>query len=398
MNHKLNAGLVTLLIAYLAFIILGIPEGLLNVGWPSIRDEFGVGNDTLGVLLGVAILGYMIASSSSGRVIARLGMGRALVVSGIVRVAGLLGYALAPVWGLMVGFGALNGAGGGVIDAGLNTYVAANYSARYMNWLHASFGVGATLGPLVMTGALNATGSWRWGYAAVGVAQVVVIGTIALTRRQWREAPKTAQAEPAALARARDTLRLPVAWLGVALFFMAAGLEVLTAQWTYTLFTEGRGVATDTAGFWTSIYWGSFTVGRILAGFIVARIGSIRLLRIAMTSAVIGAIMIWLNLSNALSFAGLALMGFAIAPMFPLMISLTPGRIGLAHAPNAIGFQVSAAGLGIAILPGLAGVLVERMSLEVVGPYIVVAAVLLLVLHEFVLLRERRAQPVTVEA
>lgn len=394
---KPETGALTLLIAYIAFIVLGLPDGLLGVGWPSIRSEFGVGHDAQGLLIAFSVAGYLIASSNSGRLINTLGMGRTLILSSLMRALGLLGYALAPAWGAMVSVGALTGLGSGAIDAGLNTYTAANFTARYMNWLHACFGIGATFGPLVMTGAMNAAGSWRWGYATVAVAQFVILLTVFSTRRQWRAPLESAQAPGAAAsapARPGETLRLPATWVGIATFFLVAGNEVTVGNWAYTLFTEGRGIDPDMAGLWASFYWFSFTIGRILAGFIVARIGSVRLLRLSMVGAVIGALLIWANLSAAVSFVGLALVGFSIAPMFPLLISLTPARIGAQHAANAIGFQVGAAGVGIACLPALAGVLMTRLgNLEILGPYTTLVAVALLLLNEATLYRERRARP-----
>ena len=131
----------------------------------------------------------------------------------------------------------------------------------------------------------------------------------------------------------------------------------------------------------------------------MARIGSVRLLRLSMVGAVIGALLIWANLSAAVSFVGLALVGFSIAPMFPLLISLTPARIGAQHAANAIGFQVGAAGVGIACLPALAGVLMTRLgNLEILGPYTTLVAVALLLLNEATLYRERRARPGSMRA
>ncbi|GAB4436620.1 MAG: MFS transporter [Anaerolineae bacterium] len=394
MSRQISAGAFTLILAYLAFIVLGTPDGMLGVGWPSIRDGFGLENAAQGILLVASTVGYLIASSGSGALIARLGISRALIVSSLSRAVGLLGYALAPFWGAMAGLGLMSGLGGGAIDAGLNTYVAANYSARYMNWLHASYGIGASLGPLIMGAALDVGGSWRWGYATVAVVQVGIALAIAVTRKRWDVVPApdaSATGSAPRLASSRDTLRLPMVWLGIALFFMTAGIEITAGNWSYTLFTEGRGVAPDLATGWIGLYWLSFTIGRIIAGVIVAATGAIRLLRISAAGLIVGALLLWVNASDALSFVGLIVIGFAIAPLFPLLVSCTPARVGAEHAANAIGFQVAAAGLGIAVLPGLAGVLMTQTgNLEVIGPYMVAFAVIFFALHEFTLARERR--------
>jgi fucose permease len=179
-----------------------------------------------------------------------------------------------------------------------------------------------------------------------------------------------------------QTWRLPLIWLSVALFLVYTGLETTAGQWSYTLFTESRQAPPELASLWVSLYWGSLAVGRLLFGFVVNRISPVGLLRGCMLTILLGAILIWLNPSQQLSFAGLGLVGFAAAPIFPSLIAQTPRRLGPAHVANAIGFQVGAASLGIALLPALAGVLAESLGLEIIPPLLALAAVAMLGLHE----------------
>jgi fucose permease len=179
-----------------------------------------------------------------------------------------------------------------------------------------------------------------------------------------------------------ETLRLPAVWLGVALFFIFAGTEGAAGQWPYTLFTEGRSIAPSVAGAWVSIYWGSLTVGRILFGLVVDRLGVVPTVRACMLGAMVGAALMWWNVVDLLSFVGMASIGFWLAPLFPLLISHTPRRLGAAYAHNAIGFQVAAASLGFAVLPGLAGVLAESWGLEVISPFLLFASGAMFLLHE----------------
>jgi len=152
----------------------------------------------------------------------------------------------------------------------------------------------------------------------------------------------------------------------------------------YTLFTEVRSVAPGTAGLWISIYWGSLTVGRVVFGVVVDRLGVLSTLRTCMFCVILGSVFFWWNVTDILSFLGLALIGFSLGPLFPSLISDTPRRLGAAHAPNAIGFQVAAASLGVAVLPGLAGVLAENLGLEVIGPFLIVASIVMSVLYEMI--------------
>jgi len=373
-------------IAYSGFIVLGLPSGLLGVAWPSIRESFGISLDAVGTLLIAATVGYLLSSFSSGPVISRVGIGTFLMVSSIMAGVGLLGYSLAPAWWVMVLLGVLTGMGGGAVDAGLNTYFATNHSASLMNWLHACFGLGAALGPVVMTAVFSVGQSWRWGYVLVGVLQGLLALCFGVTLDRWRLAgPKSSQAGPSSPAdrvSSGDTLRLPAVWFGIALFFIFTGIEGTAGQWPYTLFTEARSVAPSTAGFWVSIYWGSLTVGRIVFGIVADRLRIVSLLRGCMLGVILGSAFVWWNVTDTLGFLGLALIGFSVAPLFPSMVSDTPKRLGAAHAPNAIGFQVSAASLGIAILPGLAGVLAENLGLEVIGPFLLIVSTAMFLLHE----------------
>lgn len=364
-------------LAYAAFISLGLPDGLTGVAWPSIRATFGLSLDALGALIGSATVGYMLSSFSSGRILARIGVGWLLVLSCLATALSLLGYGLAPAWVVMVALGLLAGLGAGAIDAGLNTYAAEQFSARTMSWLHASFGLGAATGPLLMSGVLSAGQPWRLGYLIVGVAQLLLAACFAFTRHEWRAHHDEAQAAPAASAPLAASLRLPAAWLSILLFFLYTGLEVAAGTWLYTLLTESRGLRPAEAGLWVSAYWGSLTVGRVFSGAIVERLTVPTLLRLSMAGAVLGTLLIWVNLSPWLALVGAVLLGFALAPMFPSFMTLTPARMGPAHAANTIGFQVAAAMLGGAALVGGFGLLAERVGLEALGPFLVVTAGLL---------------------
>jgi fucose permease len=375
-------------ISYLCFLALGLPSGLLGVAWPSIRGTFNIPLDALGALLISTTLGVLLSSFNSGRIASYLGVGPFLMVSNILAGIGLLGYALSPTWPAMVLCGFLLGVGAGGMDAGVNAYFAMNYSTRLMNWLHASFGLGATLGPLIMTTALSMGQSWRYGYAVAVVLQGLLALCYGLTLDRWHHSdpgPNVPGSGPAVeRASIIGTLKLPIVWLTMLLFFLLAGIELAAGQWSYTLFTEARSVAPTPAGIWVSIYWGSFTAGRLFFGLVVNRIGVVNLLRLCMLGIICGAILIWLNVAAPLSFLGLALAGLALAPIFPSLVSVTPEGLGVAHAANAIGFQVSAANLGVAVLPGLAGVLAKNLGLEIIGPFLVATSIAMFLLHEVV--------------
>jgi fucose permease len=362
-------------LASAGFVSLGLPEGLLGVAWPSIRESFGLNLDALGMLLATFAAGYFVASALNGRVLARVGVGVVLAVSCTLMGLSLIGYSLAPSWPTMVALGAAAGAGGGTIDAALNVFATA-HGARYLNWLHAAFGFGAAIGPLVMTAILSSGRDWSVGYLSVGIAQLFLAVGYWLLRHRFGgpTAPATAQAvNPTAL------IRQPLAWLSVAMFFVYVGIEIGAGQWTYSLFTLERGVPAAVAGVWLSVYWASLTIGRLVFGVIVSHVSIHGLLRACMLMVLVGAVLIWVNVPF-----GLAVLGAMLAPIFPSAIATTPERVEARYTADLVGIQIAAAVLGGAVLPGMLGVLATRASLEVIGPCLVLFSVALLLLHEAV--------------
>ena len=383
------------LLSFVAFVSLGLPDGVLGVSWPSIRAGFEVSLDSLGLLVAVATAGYLTSSFLSGAILRVVPIGTVLALSTAAASAALLGFALTPFWPLMVALSFLAGLGGGAVDVGLNAYGATHFSPRILSWLHAFFGLGTTIGPLIATAVLDAGLIWRWSYFIVGGGQALLAVTFFVTRDRWTQVPEmggTARA-PAPPAASIDTLRRPVVWLGMLIFFFYTGVEIATAQWSYTLLTLGRGVPETTAGLFVSLYWGSLMVGRVLFGVVANRVPLAQALRLCIVGSLLGAVLLWLDLSRGLSLVGLMMMGFFLAPIFASLISLTPARVGPTHANSAIGFQIAAAALGGAALTALVGVLTGPFGLASIGAVIVASAVVLLLLYEAMLRSGARRAP-----
>ena len=366
-----------ILLAYIAFIALGMPDGLLGVAWPSMRADFSIPLDSLGMLLFAAVAGYMTSSFFSGTLISRVGVGRLLAVSCALTGSALIGYTLVPSWWMVVLLGVVAGLGAGAIDAGLNTYVAANFGEGLMQWLHASYGLGVTLGPIIMTIALTSLNSWRVGYRVVGGFQLVLAACFVLTLPIWNQKQPSARSdEPKRLTDYKtpmgETLRQPQVWLSALLFFMYVGAEISLGIWTYSLLVESRGINPAVAGLWAGSYWAMFTVGRVVAGLYAERVGVNLLVQGGLVGALLGAVLLVLNPSEVANVLAVALIGFSIAPIFPALMSGTSRRVGAHFAANTIGIQMTATGLGAAVIPGLLGVLAGRFSLEVIPICLVV--------------------------
>ena len=358
-------------LAYIAFIALGMPDGLLGVAWPSIRASFSVPLDAVGLLFPVSVAGYLTSSFLSGPLIGRWGVGKVLTASCVMTGVALVGNTLVPTWWMMVMLGILAGFGAGAIDAGLNSYVAAHFGEGQMQWLHASYGIGITLGPIIMTVALSTWNSWRLGYRVVGGFQFALATCFVLTLAMWNQKqPSAANEEAKNLTDYKtpmgETLRQPRAWLSALLFYMYVGAETSLGTWTYSLLTESRGIDPASAGLVAGSYWMTFTIGRVIAGFFAKRAGANLLVQGSLVTALIGAGLLLWNPSQMANLLAVALIGFSIAPIFPALMSGTSQRVGDSHAANTIGMQIAASGLGTATIPGLLGVLANKVSLEVV--------------------------------
>ncbi len=377
-------------LAFLAFVSLGLPDGILGVAWPSLRRSFDRPVAALGAILLATMAGYLVSSFSAGALLARAGVGRLLVASGLVVAASATIWAATPLWPPVLAGAVLAGLGAGAIDAAVNAFAASHFTARVVTWLHACWGLGAMTGPLLMTAALASGLGWRWGYAALAAALVALSLCFRLTLGLW-DTPGPAGAadagapEPAADLEApaslREALASPAVRRNVAVFFLYTGIEASAGQWAYTLLTEARGLAPAAAGVAASCYWGSIFVGRLAFGALAHHVAPRTLLRAAVAAAPFAAAGVAFSRSATIGFAFLFALGLVLAPIFPLLISETPGRVGRRHAAHAIGFQISAATLGSGVLPAAAGLVMSRLGLEALGPSLLGLSLLLVLLH-----------------
>jgi fucose permease len=387
-----------ILLAFVAFIALGLPDGLLGVGWPSIRSTFGIPLDALGMLLFTATTGYLTASFLNGKLLTHFGVGGLLAASCALTGLTLIGFSLAPSWWIMVALGITLGLGAGAIDAGLNTYVAANFSEGLMQWLHASYGIGITCSPLIMTYAINSLNSWRWGYDIVGFFQIFLAICFVISLPLWKSEKKSAGAEETKKLTDYktsywETFGQPRVWLSFLLFFLYTGAESALGAWAYTLLTESRGIAPTLAGIWTGSYWAFFTVGRFSAGLYTRRIKLHTLIYGSLLGALGGVTLLWWNPSETVSLVGVGIVGLAIAPIFPGLMSGTSERVKPRYAANTIGMQMSAAGIGSATISALMGVLAKNTSLEIIPASLFVLFFSILVLFAYTTITGK--QPVT---
>lgn len=340
-----------LVFAYIAYVALGLPDGLPGTLWPWLRADYGQPVGALGWLLLATSAGTTVAGLLAGRAMAALGTGPLLAGSVALTALAALGAALAPPWGALVMLALLAGLGAGAVDAAMNLFAASRFAPRHVNWMHACWGLGATLGPAIATGVLASGGSWRLAYAVVGTMLGVLALGFLLTRRRWDGTAAVTEGPP---RPALSVLRLPMARRQILAFFLYCGLEAGTGQWLATVMVEARGADPALAGGAATLFWASLAIGRVALGFVVDRLGPDRLLRAAVLAMVAAAAGVAL-LPMGADLAAVSLLAVALAPIYPTLMARTPARLGASAAAHAVGFQVAAATLGAGLLPALLG-------------------------------------------
>ncbi|MFK7800456.1 MAG: sugar MFS transporter [Anaerolineae bacterium] len=385
MKKNNSSAIIVIVILFSAFVLLAMPGAITSVGWPSIRDEFGLRQDSIGLLLIMSTIGHLISGAFNGRLMYLFGGGRALLLSLGVYALVLFGYWLTPSWILMVVLGLVGGWAAGTIDATGNTIVAARYNDRIMNWLHGFFGVGATLGPLVISLVVAYGSDWRGGAFIFGALLLSMFLVVLILRPFKSDKDLIEQDDETgeeSSVPGRETLSKFSVWVAILFFFFYGGVEVAIGQWSFTIFTESRGLSPELARLWVSIYWGTFTIGRFVFGVISHWLPMNRWLRICLVSTLLSVVLLLFPNRPVLGVLGLALSGLAQAPIFATLISNMPKLVGRKHTSNAIGYVVGAAGIGLAILPWVAGILAERITLEAIPPFILLMSIVLVGLFE----------------
>ncbi len=368
-------------LAFFAFILIGANDGALGVLIPSMRLHYGVDKATIGLLFLFQTVGYLVAAFNSGLLVEKLGNRRFLVLGVVSFLLGVGTLSLMPQFMVILIMMLPLGFGVAIIDAGLNTYIASMpRNAALLNYLHAFYGIGALLGPLIASTILAIRWGWNSVYIVwIGMSLVLLIGFQLVFREQ-----NISQREDTAIRPKSNVLvaalSVPMVWIAALFMLIYVGAEVSVGSWTYSFLTEERHAPILLAGWMVSGYWIGLTLGRLTLARVTLRIGSERLILGCLVGVVIGALFVWLLPVYAVSAIGLGLIGFSFGPIYPTTIALISDKVSGRILPSVIGFMVSLGSIGAAICPWLAGTLAQRVGLWSLMPYVIIltAAMVLL--------------------
>lgn len=395
-----------LVIIYIAFISLGLPDAVLGASWPVMHRDLAVPIELAGLLQMTIAGGTIVSSMNAGRVLRRFGTGPVTALSVALTAAALLGFSLFPsfLWYFVAAVPL--GIGAGAVDTGLNAFVAQHYESRHMSWLHSFWGVGALSGPLVLSRFLAAGGTWREAYRSIAVFQWILVLILIASLPLWRrfslpkagatvELPKE-DAEGRSSTKSHPSIRQLLSIPGVPFallsFLFYCGLEASMGLWGGSWLVRVKGLDPADAAFWVMFFYIGIAGGRFLTGFATSFFSNRDLVRWGTALAGIGVMFLILPLPIPLSLAGILLTGLGCAPVFPCLIHETPVFFGPKDAQAIIGLQMSAAYIGVTFFPPLFG-LVSRFSSLFLLPIFLASYALLLLLSSERLRRVGARQP-----
>ncbi|MCL2842366.1 MAG: MFS transporter [Oscillospiraceae bacterium] len=352
-------------IVYLTFIALGIQE-VAGVAWPAIRYDLGLPLEWAGAMMIVNSTLFALTSSQLGRISKRLGLERITLLGTVCMALGLTGIALAPSFPFIIGATTFLGVGAGFVDPSVNSYMARSFSTKLNNWLHCFWGMGAMIGPIIMTRMIHVSG-WRPGYIAVaaflGVTALVLL--VSILRGVWNNTGTLDQAEQSSIDNEAHYLtKKRYLFTAVFFFFLFGTLEHSMGFWITSVLIESRGMYIGIAGLYPAVYFGFIMVGRILFGFVAEKMQDAGIIRIGFCVAAVG-VLILLFTGHI---AGMALTGLGFAPIFPCVMHANAARFHPDVFTKLVGYQLAALGAGIAILSSLTGQVLSHISLEALFP------------------------------
>ena len=382
--------MISILLSFYAFIAIAVAEGGLGVLIPSIAETYNLTPANITLLFLSQVTGYVVTALTSSILISRMGLARMLLLASTSLSFALIIYAISPYWWLMVAAGSLFGLGIGLIDAGINSFIANQQSqADFMGLLHGFYGIGALLGPAIATTLLAINIHWRRIYLVfAAVVGLMVVGMLWVIISDYKPFTKPIKRSgKSASANLGEALKTPIVLLAGLLLMVYVGTEASVGNWAYSVQHISRGTPTLIAGYSVSAYWLGLTVGRFLTGRFVKLWGALRTLNYSLILLSLSLIAWWLLPNQLIS---LPLIGIGLAPIFPLTIWLTPQRIPTPMVSAAIGFITSVASLGAAAIPSLAGYFASRFGLEIIPVLMIPLAGVMVILHWWMVRKQRK--------
>mgnify|MGYP003291345642 CR=1 FL=1 len=367
---------IILAVIYLAFIGLGLPDSLLGAAWPTMVDDINVSLSYAGIISMIISAGTILSSLISDKLVNRLGTGTVTVLSVMLTALALLGFSVSGSFGALCMCAVPYGLGAGAVDAALNNYVALNYSGRHINWLHCFWGIGASLGPYIISFSIGKMRSWRSGYGIISLIQITLTVILALSLPMWKKDEKVKVTDKRRIGLG-DVFRISGIRQMLFCFFCYCAFESTAGLWASSYLAGCKGWSREVSAGLASLFYMGITIGRLVGGFISDRLGDRKMIGYGQTALVIG-IMITLIPINSPNccLMGFLLMGIGAAPIYPCIIHSTPLIFGAEISERIIGVQMASAYVGSTFVPHLFGIIAEHSSIAAFPIFILMLVIL----------------------
>ena len=375
---------ILLIIIYISFISLGLPDALLGSAWPSMYGGLHVPMSFAGIISMIIAGGTIISSLFSDRLIKKLGTGKVTTLSVCMTAVALFGFSISNSFVMLCLWAIPYGLGAGSVDAALNNFVALHYKAKHMSWLHCFWGIGATLGPYIMGFCLTRGMLWNAGYRFIFIIQICLTAILIFSMPLWKKnSTETDEKQKTAKSLSiKELVKLPGAKSVLVAFFSYCALETTTGLWGSSYMVMERGISANEAAMWISLFYLGITVGRFLCGFITMKIGDKNMIRIGQGIAVLGIIALLLPLGKSTLCTGFVLIGMGCAPIYPSLLHATPDNFGKDLSQAIMGMQMACAYIGSTFMPPLFGVIAEHISIKLYPFYLIIFVLLMICMVE----------------
>jgi fucose permease len=370
-----------LIIIYISFISLGLPDGLLGAGWPTMYPQFEVPVSYSGIIFLIICVGTVVSSLQCDRITRRLGTGKVTAISVGMTALALLGFAFSNAFWQLCLWAIPYGLGAGSVDASLNNYVALHYKSRHMSWLHGMWGLGASIGPYIMGAVLTGGQPWNKGYLYVGLIQLSLATALFFTLPMWKQSAQEEQISSPPL-KLRQIFAIPGAKEILVAFFCYCALEQTVCLWSASYLNLHLNIDAETAAGWASLFYLGITSGRFISGFITFKLNDTQMIRLGFAVLAVGVALVLLPLGLICTLVGLVLIGLGCAPIYPCIIHSTPEHFGIENSQAMVGVQMASAYLGNCVMPPLFGLIANHVNIGLFPVYLLLILAVMVGMHE----------------
>lgn len=375
---------ILIVIIYLAFISLGLPDSLLGSAWPMLHKSLNVPLSYAGIISMIITGNTILSSLNSDRITKKFGAGIVTSFSVLLTAVSLYGFSVANSFIVFCFLSIPYGLGAGAIDATLNNYVALHYKSKHMSWLHCFWGIGASISPYIMSYCIVGGYGWEKGYSFVSIIQISITFILFLSLPLWKKSKlKEKDIEHKQPLPIKNILNIKGVPFALFAFFAYCALEFTTGLWATSYLIEVKNIDIKIATKFAALFYWGLALGRFLCGFIADKFKDISLIRFGSSGIILGIILLLLPTSwESLPLLGLILIGFGCAPVFPALIHSTPANFGKENSQAIIGLQMASAYTGAAIAPPIFGFLTSFIGFNVYPFYLFIFATLIIVMLE----------------